>query len=470
MKVALVHCPFGHRDFSENLKVVDEEFCLAPPIVLAYVAAILEKAGHEVRIIDANALKLSKEKALMVIRGFAPHIIGFRADTYWFHRVVEWATYFKQNLDAKIVVGGVNIALYPGESLSHKCFDYGIAGEANVAFPKLLACLEGGQSPEHVEGLVYRSGNDMRSNPLSEKFTEFDDYPFPARHLLPNQLYSSFTSHRKNFTILLTSIGCPFDCSFCAIRRQRCDYRSYLNVADEIERCYKDFGVREIDFFSPGFFTNNKLAEGVCKEVIKRKIKLEWSCRSRVDEVHEECLSLAYAAGCRKIYYGIESASQTVLCNVSKGTDVGQVRNAIGMTHRAHIETLGFFMVGNPGDTKETICESIEFAKSLNLDYVQVCRTIAKPNTQLNDLVIAQTGKDHWRSYILDQNNVADFPTPWTSLSREELEKHIEMFYRAFYFRLSYIIKRICGIKSFGELFRYIKVALRWFLANKIKA
>ena len=81
MKVALVHCPFGHRSFSENLKLVDEEFCLAPPIVLAYVAAILEKAGHAVIIVDANALKLSKEKTLSILKDFSPDIVGFRADS-----------------------------------------------------------------------------------------------------------------------------------------------------------------------------------------------------------------------------------------------------------------------------------------------------------------------------------------------------------------------------------------------------
>src|SRR3989339_835885 len=123
MRIALVHCPFGHRDFSENLKVVDEEFCLAPPIVLAYVAAILEKAGHDVIIVEANALRLSKEQALARIERFSPHVIGFRVDTYWFHRVVEWASYFKSRLNVKIVVGGINISLYPMESLSYACFD-----------------------------------------------------------------------------------------------------------------------------------------------------------------------------------------------------------------------------------------------------------------------------------------------------------------------------------------------------------
>ena len=206
---------------------------------------------------------------------------------------------------------------------------------------------------------------------------------------------------------------------------------------------------------------------GLCGELIKRDLKIEWSCRSRVDQVDQEVLTLAYQAGCRKIYYGIESSSAEVLSNTSKGIDLRQVREAIRWTREAKISTLGFFMVGNPGDTRESILASIEFAKELRLDYVQVCRTIAKPATQLNDLVIAQTGKDPWRDYVADAARCGDFPAPWTSFSREELEGYVDRFYRAFYFRPSYIVRRILKVRSFEELVRYARVGMRWLMARR---
>ncbi len=467
MKIALVHCPFDHQGFSENLRVVDEEFCHAPPIVLAYVAAILEKAGHHVMIVEANALKLTKEQALALMKGFAPDLIGFRADTYWFHRVVEWASYFKECLDVRIVVGGINITLYPKESLSRRCFDYGISGEANESLPRLVACLEGGLSVATVEGLVYRSGDEVVVNPPSRSLVSFDAYPFPARHLLPNHLYSSFISQRKNYTIVLTSTGCPFECSFCAINRQAFRHRSVQNVADEVERCYKDFNVREVDFFSSSFFSSRPFVLEFCREIVRRGIKVEWSCRSRVDQVDEEVLGAAFLAGCRKIYYGIESVSSEVLSSIAKGVDIGQVRKAVKLTREAGISTLGFFMVGNPGDTRESIMATIDFAKELELDYVQVCRTIAKPNTGLNDVMIARSGKDHWRSYILQGGEKVDFPSPWTPLSREDLDGYVQKFYMEFYFRPSYILKRVVRCRSFEEFWRYGKVGLKWILANR---
>ncbi|OGX10882.1 MAG: hypothetical protein A2351_02050 [Omnitrophica bacterium RIFOXYB12_FULL_50_7] len=462
MRIALVHCPFGHRDFSENLKVVDEEFCLAPPIVLAYVAAILEKAGHDVIIVEANALRLSKEQALARIERFSPHVIGFRVDTYWFHRVVEWASYFKSRLNVKIVVGGINISLYPMESLSYACFDYGISGEANESLPKLLSCIERGLSLDGIEGLIYRLGGSILCNPPSRKCVDFNGYPFPARHLLPNHLYYSFTSQRKNYTVMLTSRGCPYKCTFCAISRLPYSERSVEDVGEEIEECYRRYGIREIDFFDATFFVNRERSLKICEEILKRGIQVEWSCRSRVDVVDEEMLKTASRAGCRKIYYGIESVSPEVLRSINKGIETHRVAQTIKMTRKYGIDTLGFFMIGNPCDTKENVLATINFAKKIKLDFIQVCRTIAKPNTELNDILIEKCGADFWREYILDEKRFKRLPTPWTTLSEKEVDVLARRFYRSFYFRPVYIVKRIFKMKSIDEFVRYIAVGKKW--------
>jgi len=466
MKIALVHCPFSHRIFSENLKVVDEEFCLAPPIILAYVAAILEKAGHQVILIDANALRLTKEKTLQILEKFNPDIIGFRVDTYWFFRAVEWANYFKNNMNVIVIVGGINITLYPQESLSYKCFDYGITGEANESLSKLIAAIDSKSSVKSIQGVIYRENGTVTYNPPSEKMMAFDDYPFPARHLLPNERYYSFTSQLKNFTIMVTSTGCPFKCSFCAISRLAYRERTPVNVVDEIEECCRKFNVREIDFFDATFFINKKRSIAICEEILKRGIKVEWSCRSRTDVVDDDILRMASRAGCKKIYYGIESVSEHVLEDINKKIGREQIIHAINLTHKHGINTLGFFMVGNPSDDRESILSSIEFAKRLQLDFIQVCRTIAKPNTELNDYLIKAHGVDYWREYILGKRPERRLPTPWSQLSKDEVEQYLRKFYRDFYFRPSYLLKRILKTRSLTEFIRYIKTAVRWFFLN----
>jgi radical SAM superfamily enzyme YgiQ (UPF0313 family) len=466
MKIALIHCPFSHRVFSENLKVVDEGFCLAPPIILAYVGAILEKAGHKVILIDANALKLNKEKTLKILKKFGPDVIGFRVDTYWFHRVVEWATYFKSNLQALIIVGGINATLYPLETLSYNCFDYGISGEANESLPRLLSALESGSSIAKIPEVIFRDNGIICQGPPAQKVISFDDYPFPARHLLPNKLYYSFTSQLKNFTIMVTSTGCPFKCSFCAISRLVYRERSPINVVDEIEECYRKFNVREIDFFDATFFINKERSIAICEEILKRRIKIEWSCRSRADVVDDDILRVASRAGCKKIYYGIESVSECVLENINKKINSEQIIHAINLTHKHGISALGFFMVGNPSDNRSSILSSIKFAKKLQLDFIQVCRTIAKPNTELNDYLIETQGVDYWREYILGKKPEKRLPIPWSELSERQIEQYQRKFYSDFYFRLSYIFKRAIKTRSLSELFRYVRIAVRWFFSN----
>ena len=467
MKIALVQYPLGHRRFSENLKVIDEEFCLAPPIVLAYVAAILENAGHKVIIIDAHARRLTKEKVLRLLMDFSPDIIGFRADTYWFHAAAEWACFFRSRLNAKIIVGGINMSLYPLESMAAGCFDYGLIGEANHSLPGLISEIEKGCLPEKIPGAVYKKNGVFVFNEPSSRPVDFDSYPLPARHLLPNHLYHSFTSQLRNFTIMLTSLGCPFHCSFCAISRLGYRERSVAGVIDEIEQCYKKYNVREIDFFDATFFANKQRSLSICEQILKKGLKLEWSCRSRVDVVDDEILKTAYRAGCRKIYYGIESASDEVLKNVNKQISVAQIRHAISLTHKNGINALGFFMIGNPSDSRGSVMSSMKFAKDLELDFIQVCRAIAKPNTGLNDALMSACGRDFWREYVLGKRKDMRLPMPWTDLTHEEIEALAKKFYQDFYLRPGYILKRIRKTRSLGEFLRYAKAGTKWFFCNR---
>lgn len=461
MHIALVFPPFQHRKFSENLKVVDEEFILAPPIILAYVSAILEQAGHEVRLIDANVLKLSKEETLRQTLDFRPDLLGFRMDTYNFQETLEWIRYLKEKTRLPVIVGGINITNYPLESFSHPEIDYGIVGEAIESLPKFLRITENGDDLHKVEGLVWRKNGKIKINPPKSNLVDFDSYPFPARHLLPNEKYHSFISQRKNFTIILTSTGCPFKCKFCVIARLPYRERSPKNVVDEIEQCYYDYGIREIDIFDGTFFINKKRTLEICEEINRRGIKVDWTCRSRADVLNEEVLREASRAGCREINLGIESAVPEILEGINKQIKVEQVKKAVKLCNEFGIRVLGFFMFGNPGETEESLKKTIDFMLSLNIDFVQICRTIAKPKTDLDDLLIKETGRDYWREFVLGKVGEERLPTPWTKLSQRKIEKYLKLAYYKFFFRPKYIWRRIVQLKSFSELWKYVRVAIR---------
>lgn len=464
MRVALVFPPYAHKIFSENLSTVDEEFCLAPPIILAYVAAILEKHGHKVKLVDARSLNLSKEETLQRIKDFRPDILGFRAETYHFHDALEWIGYLKSNLGVPVLSGGVNLSLYSKETMFHKEIDFGIIGEAVETLPVFLSALENEESLKDIPGIAYKTGDEtVVINPPSEQQIDFNSYPFPARHLLPNDKYYSFISQKKNFTIMLASMGCPFKCSFCAIPSAY-KARTPKNVVDEMEVCYKDFNVREIDFFDAVFFLHKPRALEIFREIKRRGLRIEWSCRTRVDVVDEEILRDAARAGCRQIYYGIESVEPKILKSINKDISSEQARQAIRWSKRYGIRTMGFFMVGNPGDTVETVRSSIEFAKRLGLDFIQVCRTIPKPGSELDKTMIEETGRDYWREHIQGKKIRERLPAPWSRLTELEKESLTKEFYLQFYMRPRVVWSRVSQLKSLKELGRYIRVGWRMFL------
>lgn len=461
MRVALVFPPYTHKIFTENLSTVDEEFCVAPPIILAYVAAILEKHGHTVILIDAKALNLSKEGTLKKLLSFKPDILGFRAETYYFHNALEWVGYLKDHLGIPVIAGGINLTLYPREVLSRQEIDYGIIGEAIESLPRFLRALENGDDYSGLPGLAYRDKeNRVVINQPENKIYDFDSYPYPARHLLPNDRYYSFISQRKNFTILLTSTGCPYGCLFCAIPVA---YRTRTpeNVVGEIEVCYREFGVREIDFFDAILFMPRERILEIFRLMQRRKLDIEWSARSRVDTVDEQILQEAARAGCRQIYYGIESADQRVLDNVNKKMKPETAIEAIRLSRKYGIRTMGFFMVGNPGETAESVRNTIAFSKKLDLDFIQVSRTIPKPGSGLDKMMITHTRYDYWRAHIAGKEIEGRLPAPWAGLTEHEKESLTREFYIKFYFRPRIILRRILQLKSWEELFRYIKVAIK---------
>ncbi|MDP8252979.1 MAG: radical SAM protein [Candidatus Kaelpia aquatica] len=476
MKICFIFPPFKHKLFSENISVVDEEFILPPPIILAWVAAIAQRAGHRAKIIDANALKLSKKETLKLIKIFAPDILAFRLDSYHFHTNLEWIQFFKNNLNLPVLVGGINLDLYPYETMFYPEIDYAVIGEAIDVLPKLLSSLENKTPLSEIEGIAYRDNEEIIIQPPRTELANLDQYPYPARELLPNHLYHSFVSQRKNFTIMLTSTGCPYNCKFCAIANVPYRNRSPINVVDEIELCYKKFKIREIDFFDAVFFLDRNRAYQICDGIIKRNLKIEWSARSRVDLLDEEIIKIASKAGCKKIFVGIESKSLGILKSINKEIEPEEVRRCIKLLNKYKIKPLGFFIFGNPGETIETIRDTTRFALELNLDYVQICRMIAKPGSKLHEEFKKITGYDFWQLYIKGVVSEQRLPNLWCNISEVDLEKYIKKAYILFYFRPRQICNRIKNVKSFAEFMRYLKVGSKVLLSyletckvNKIK-
>ena len=454
MKIALVFNPFKYKIHEENIRVTQKYFGLFPPLSLAWVAAIAEKAGHKVILVDARTLKLSKEETLEILENFKPDIMGFMMTTYMFPDTLEWIRFLKSCLKISVVIGGYNLRIYPRESLSHPEIDFGVVEHAFYTIPALLREL-GRNNPnyENVPGLVYKKDGRIIVTPHPQKI-DFDKFPNPARHLLPNELYAEFPTERRNFTVMVTSLGCPFSCRFCEAGRTPYNPRSPKRVVDEMEECYYKYGIREIDIFDYEFTGIKERVLEICNLLKKKELDLTWACRSRIDTVDGELLQEMKKAGCSRIYFGLESGNQAILDSVNKGITLRQIRNTIGMCCDLGIKTLGFFLIGAQGETKQTVKTTVSFAKSLRLDYVQFSKCLAKPLTPLWKELVSSTKQDYWRDWILGKEIDKELPRHWTILTNKEINKLTRKAYFSYYFSLGLIIKHLLKIRSWVELKR----------------
>ena len=460
MRVALIFNPFRYKVHEENIRIVQKYFGLFPPLSLAWVAAIAEKAGHKVLLVDARTLGLSREDVADILTDFRPDVMGFMMTTYMFQDTLDWIRYLKARFPVPVLVGGYNLRVYPKETLAHPEIDFGVVEQAYYTVPALLEELSR-PAPDfnRVPGLVYRSAGEIVVTPHPQPI-DFDLFPNPARHLLPNELYAEFTAERRNFTVMVTSLGCPYKCSFCEAGGTGYNPRSPQTVIREIEECYQRQHVRDIDFFDYNFTAERERVLEICRLIREKDFDISWACRSRVDTVDRELLEVMRNSGCSRIYFGIESGSQEALKTMRKGISIDQIQSVLKICRSLGIRTLGFFLIGAPGDTKETVAATIRFARSLPLDYAQFSKTLAKPLTPLWSDLVAATSQDYWKEWVLGLEKDRDLPRPWTTLSNAEIDALAKQAYLSFYVRPGYVFRQIWQVKSLGELKR--KVMAFW--------
>ena len=385
----------------------------------------------------------------------------------------SWAKAFKARTGLPTLTGGYEAKVYPDELMSHGCFDYLCAGTAHVFLPEFLTAFETGRGMDRVPGLYYRkAGSVARTTPAAH--VPFSSFPTPDRSIFPNHLYYSHISQRKNFTIGMSEVGCPYPCSFCCMRLSGYDARSAEQVVDEMEECVR-LGIREIDWFDPLMLHDRQRAMDIANGVKARKLDIIWSCRSRVDsmsfhkshrEPDTELIETLASGGCRRIYFGIESGDDTVLKTMMKGQVAADpMRRTLQCVQEAGIMSLGFFIIGAPGDTAETVRKTIDFSLTLPIAYAQYQIAIIKPHTELERThIINGTGIDYWREYVKGTVDEMLLPTPWTQLDRAEMEALARQAYLRFYSRPRYAWQMLKKIESATEMKRYARVGAQLVL------
>jgi len=429
-----------------------------PPLGLASIAAVLERENHQVRIIDANALLLTEAEVASEI-GEAD-IIGITAMTPFINSAIRVVKEVKKTKPgARVIVGGAHATVLPEETLTNVPeIDIVVRGEGEETVAELYRALESGQSLRNVHGITYRENGVIKSTPMRPLIANLDLLPSPAYHLLPLARYRLHPPHgrRSPLMAMLTSRGCPYNCLFCSKPVFGRQFRSQSpeRIASEVGYLQRRFGVKEIVFYDDIFTLDKKRIDKLARELKKRNLNIPWTCETRVDSVSEELLKTMKAAGCYMIAYGIESGNQDIINNLRKKITIEQVKKAVKMTREAGIQSIGYFMLGSPGETPDTIRQTIDLATRLPLDFAQFSVTIPFPGTDLYNLYLKQgIGGQNWDNFIYASLSSASAPVFETeSLSKDDLRRWNATAYKAFYLRPSYIWERLKQTRSLENL------------------
>jgi radical SAM superfamily enzyme YgiQ (UPF0313 family) len=436
LKVALVYPPYGPVRNEPGIKTVKENYGIFPSLSLLYVAGILEAAGCEVLFLDAHAEDLSLDQTVTRLRDFGPDFVGYTLTTYLFFQSMDWIKAIREQVEVPVIVGGVHLSIYPRETLRYASIDYAVTNEAEVALPELLEALVLRQDLSRVRGIAYQQPDGTVVVTPKQKDCNVDETPFPARHLIDNSLYYSFISQYRNFSCFITSRGCPYKCILC----------------------YREHGIRELDFFDSSFTIRKDRVIAICDEIQRRKLPITWAARTRVDCITDDVLKAMRAAGCSRIYYGIESGNREILQVLKKSTSLEMYRDVVHRTKKHGINTFGYFMVGNPYETEASIRQTIRLSLELDLDYAQFSKVTPMPATEMYTLLLKETGRDYWREHI--ENGVdEDIPRPLCDMTDAEIQRWTRLAYLRFYYRPTYMARALARIKSPEELARSVKTA-----------
>ncbi len=466
LKVSLVYPPYGAIKNEPGIKAVKENYGVFPSLSLLYVAGCLEQHGVQVQFIDVNAENLTFEETVARLQAFGPDYVGYTITTYLFYQTLSWVKAIREVVDVPTIVGGVHMGMYPVESMSHTCLDYGVTGEAEATLPHLLNALTKKQDLDGLKGLVWRKDGEVVYNGNAPTLANISDAAWPARHLQDNSLYYSFISKYKNFSCLMTSRGCPYRCIFCEQGGLKFRPRTPKDVVDEMEQAFNENGVREFDFFDSAFTIQKQRVIEISQEIVRRKLEVVWAARTRVDCISTEMLQWMARAGCARIYYGLESGNREVLRTLLKAADLEQAKQTVADTKAAGIDVFGYFMVGNPGETPSTVRQTIRYALDLDLDYAQFSKVTPMPGTELYAMYLEQYGEDYWRNYILDESYDSYIPRPGCDLTEQEIQELTQLAYVRFYYRPMFAAKALSRVKSWHEFRRSASTAWQ-MLAQK---
>jgi radical SAM superfamily enzyme YgiQ (UPF0313 family) len=413
------------------------------PLGLGYLASVLEKNEFEIDVIDCQVLRCSYEEFRNRISEIKQaDIVGITSTTLTYKSALQIAKIAKEVWPECLTLLGGSHATFWDKQALEECpsLDIIVRKEGEETMLELAKRVKQNEDYYDVLGITIRKDGKIVKNEDRPYIENLDDLPFPAHHLWPLE---RLQKHGSVIFPLMASRGCVYWCDFCSTVRmfgRRYRMRSPKNVVDEIEYLHKTFGAHQFTFYDDAFTIDQDRAAEICKEIKKRKLKVEWDCETRVDMVTKDLLRTMKEAGCFAVWFGVESGSQPVLDAMRKGITPAQTIKAFKWAKEVGLMTVAGVVLGFPGETKETIWETVKFIERVKPGDVGYYIATPYPGTPLYEQVVKEG-----RLKIHDFNRF-DTATPVFDLGTmtgEELLELRERAFQRFYLRPGYFFSMI---------------------------
>ncbi|MFC1656448.1 B12-binding domain-containing radical SAM protein [Patescibacteria group bacterium] len=460
MKILLVNPPPYN-----GLKVIREGRCeqrlssfqyVMVPISLPMIAGLLEKADFNVKIYDFIVEDLNFEQSVDISAKFEPDLVIINFSTLTLRGDIKFVKQLRKRCPkAHLTAIGVHVTAKTKAVLLESELDSVIRSEPEMTALDLARSIKAKKNFAQVLGLSYKKDKEIITNADRPFIQDLDSMPFPSRHLLKNEHYL-MPVYNRPYTLLITARGCPNQCTFCTARQyygKKFRTRGADSVIKEVQEIINKNKIRDITMWADTFTFNKKFVLDFCQQVKEKKLRFKWMCNARVDTVDLEMLRAMKEAGCIGVAYGVESGVQEILNNVKKGVNLNQIERAFKLTKEADIDSLAHVIFGLPGETNQTIRQTIRFIDKIDPDYVQFYCAIPFPGTEFGDLARKKgwiTTND-WSKYEINQ---AIIQTPL--LSQKDLAKARKRAMLGFYLRWKFISRQLKN-NNFKELFQIVK-------------
>jgi anaerobic magnesium-protoporphyrin IX monomethyl ester cyclase len=435
MRVTLIHCDYDIPELLKDLAMP------GLPLGVGYVAAVAEREGHKVTVIDAYGEGLNRERSVDRILESQPDVLGLSCVTASVYYGMDVARMVRDRVP-KIVFGGIHATFSPGTFIDSA--DVVFRGESEESFPEYLA----GKPLGDIGGISYKDKDTgkTRHNPLRPLISDLDSLPWPARHLfkLTSPRYRLF--RHLPFASMLGGRGCPMRCVYCQNAEVYDTYRgrSPKNIVDEMQFLNKEYGVRHLAFVDEDGLISPRHMREMCDEIIARDLKIQWGCDSRVDRLTDlDLLKHMNKAGCNFFFHGVESANNETLARMRKGGNQSaeQTRSAFALAQKAGIRSVASTILGFPGEDKPSAEHTVEFLKEIKASYAFFGVPTPFPGSQFGMQCEANgwIKVRDWSKYTV-MNPIIEWPGGPTLMEQTEM---IDAAYSAFYRRPRYWLSRL---------------------------